>query len=273
MIDAERLTLRVGERVLFRDASFRVRDGEFVAVLGANGAGKTTLLRTLAGVRAADGGSVRAGGRDICTLRPAERARLIAHIAADELFIDRLTVRDVVAMGRYAHHQWWQWREEDCDESAVREALSAVGMDAFAGRRFDTLSSGERQRIWIALALAQDARLLLLDEPTSHLDVRVAREILELLMRQAHSGRSVICVLHDVNEAVEFADRILLIGCGRVLAFDEPERAATPELLYEAYGVRMERLRTASGHFRVFAAGATIDRRLPGGLVPEGPPS
>jgi iron complex transport system ATP-binding protein len=178
----------------------------------------------------------------------------MAHVAADDLFFDQLLVRDVVAMGRYAHHRWWQWHEEPRDDTAVAHALRAVHIEALACRRFDTLSSGERQRVWIALALAQEAPVLLLDEPTSHLDVRVARDILQLLRAQVHAGKTVVCALHDLNEAAEFADRILLMGCAELLGFAGPHDVLTPELLERAYGIRMETVRSPSGALRVFPA-------------------
>ncbi len=254
MIAARELTLRAGERTLLADASFEMRSGEFVAVLGANGVGKTTLLRTLAGVREAQGGRVMLTDRDLRAFAPDERARLIAHITGDDLFFDRLLVRDVVSTGRYPHHRWWQWRAEPRDDDAVAHALRAVRMEHFADRRFDTLSSGERQRIWIALALAQEARLLLLDEPTSHLDVRVVRDILHLLRAQVRAGKTVVCALHDLNEAAEYADRALLLGGSKLLALGEPQHVLTPDLLERAYGIRMEVLRTPSGTLRVFPA-------------------
>jgi ABC-type cobalamin/Fe3+-siderophores transport system ATPase subunit len=255
MIAASNLTLRVGTRMLLGAASFEAGRGEFVAVLGANGVGKTTLLRTLAGVRAADGGSVLLEGREIARFSAAERARRIAHIAGDDLFLDHLVVRDVVAMGRYPHRPWWQWHEAPRDDSAVAHAMRAVHLHTLANRRFDTLSSGERQRVWLALALAQEAPLLLLDEPTSHLDVRVAREILYLLRAQVEAGKTVICALHDLNEAAEFADRLLLLGCAELLKFAQPREVLNPELLQRAYGIRMETLETPSGVLRVYPSG------------------
>lgn len=252
MISARNVCLRIGSRTLLRDATFDVHRGEFVAVLGPNGVGKTTLLRTLAGVRPADGGTVALQGREVRTLSSAERARLIAHSTGDDLFLDQLLVRDVVAMGRYPHHRWWQWHTQARDDFAIENALRAVHMEAFAQRRFDTLSSGERQRIWIALALAQEAPVLLLDEPTSHLDVRVAHEILQLLQAQVRSGKTVVCALHDINEAAQFADRMLLLGCAELLAFAEPADVLEPDLLERAYGIRMETMRSPSGVLRVF---------------------
>jgi iron complex transport system ATP-binding protein len=256
VIRARDVNLQIDAKLLIAHAAFDVEPGSVVAVLGRNGVGKTTLLRTLAGVRAPDRGSLTIDGREVAHVPPALRARMIAHVAGDDLFLDRLTVRDVVSMGRYPHHRWWQWREEARDHASIDGALQAVHMDAFAMRRFDTLSSGERQRIWLALALAQEARVLLLDEPTSHLDVGVAREILRLLRTQALAGKAVVCVLHDVNEAAEFADRILLLGSQRVLAFDVPERVLTPPLLQAAYGIQMEVLRTSGGALRVFPVSA-----------------
>lgn len=263
MIRAEQLVLRAGERVLLRDAAFEIDRGEFVAVLGPNGVGKTTLLRTIAGVRLPEGGRVTIDDETVQSLPAQSRAQSIAHIAGDDLFIDRLTVRDVVSMGRYAHHRWWQWREEARDDAAIAHALHAVHMETFAHRRFDTLSSGERQRIWLAMALAQEARILLLDEPTSHLDVRVAREMLELLRSQARTGKTVICVLHDVNEALEFADRMLLLRCGESPALDTPERIAQSTLLEATYGISLETIRTPSGALRVYPRSTEVAAKLP----------
>ena len=254
MISARDLTLRIGTRTLLRNASFDVREGEFIAVLGPNGVGKTTLLRTIAGVRAPDGGRMLVRDRDVRSLPAAQRACIIAHIASDDLFWDQLLVREVVAMGRYPHHRWWQWHAGTHDDDAVRSALQAVHMEAFATRRFDTLSSGERQRIWIALAFAQESPVLLLDEPTSHLDVRVAHDILHLLRAQVREGKTVVCALHDINEAAEFADRLLLLGCAEVLAYDRPASVLQADLLERAYGIRMETLRSPSGTLRVFPA-------------------
>lgn len=247
MIAARNLTLRAGTRTLLRNTSFTIEAGEFVGVLGANGAGKTTLLRTLAGVRAPHAGTILLDGRDLTTLSAGDRATRIAHIAGDDLFQDQLLVRDVVAMGRYAHHHWWQWHQEQRDEIAIETAMHAVNLQTLAHRRFDTLSSGERQRVWLALALAQEAPILLLDEPTSHLDVRAAREILHLLRAQVQSSKTIVCALHDLNEAAEFCTRILLIGDDQLLAFDEPQRVLQRPLLQRAYGIEMESFTTPSG--------------------------
>ena len=252
MIAVRDLALFVAGQALLERMSFEIRKGEFVAMLGPNGVGKTTLLRTLAGLRPIENGAILMDSRDLAAFTPVERSREIAFVTSDDVFADRLTVREVVAAGRYPHHRWWQWNEEPHDAQAISEALRAVSLQTFAEREFETLSSGERQRVWVALALAQEAPLLLLDEPTSHLDVRVAQNILTLLRAQVAAGKTVVCVLHDPNEAAAYADRVLLLEHGGVLAFDERERALSPELLERAYGVGMESVTIRSGALRIF---------------------
>lgn len=252
MMTVRDLSLFVAGHELLAGLSFDILPGEFLGILGANGVGKTTLLRTLAGLRPIEHGNVRIDDRDARALSSAERSRAIALITGDELFADRLTVREVVSAGRYPHHHWWQWREERSDADAIAYALAAVDLEGFAEREFLTLSSGERQRVWLALALAQEAPLMLLDEPTSHLDLRAAHEILHLLRAQASGGKAVVCVMHDPNEAAAFSDRVILLGKGGILAAGPRETVLSPEQLELAYGLPMESLRTESGAPRVF---------------------
>jgi iron complex transport system ATP-binding protein len=253
VIDARDLRIDIGGRMLLDEMTFAIERGEFVGILGPNGVGKTTLLRTLAGALRVARGTLRLDGSDISALASVERARRIAFVTSDDAPLDDVRVRDVAATGRYPFHRWWQWNATAQDVDAVDAALRAVGMEAFADRRFATLSSGERQRVWLALALAQEAPLLLLDEPTSHLDVRVAHEILQLLKEQARSGKTVVCAIHDLNDAAAYADRLMLLGSERMLGFDEPDRVMTGGLLEEAYGIAMETVRSPSGALRVFA--------------------
>lgn len=253
MIELQRLTIAAGGRTLVRDIDAHVQTGEFVAVLGPNGVGKTTLLRVLSGLTNAQSGSLSIDGASLSAMPPASRAKRIAFVTSDDVMSEALRVRDVVAMGRFPHHAWWQWRTTEEDEAIVAAALEAVAMTAFVDRLFTTLSSGERQRVWIAMGLAQQTPILLLDEPTSHLDVRVAHEILALLRSLAHDGRAIVCVLHDLNDAAAYADRLMLLGCEKMLAFDTPDAAMTPRLIEAAYGISVERIETAAGP-RVFAA-------------------
>jgi iron complex transport system ATP-binding protein len=248
------VALRIGGRPLLDGIDGRVESGELVALLGPNGVGKTTLLRAIAGMFVPASGSIVVDGASVTQMTPLERARRVAFVTSDDVLLDALRVRDVVAMGRYPHHRWWQWQEQPADEAAIDRALTSVELETLSSRLFSTLSSGERQRVWIALGLAQETPVLLLDEPTSHLDVRVAHEILALLRRLAREGKSVVCALHDLNDAAVFADRIALLGEGRLLAFDVPDRVFTGTLVERAYGIAMETVQTPSGT-RIFARG------------------
>ncbi|MBC5814953.1 MAG: ABC transporter ATP-binding protein [Candidatus Eremiobacteraeota bacterium] len=252
MIAASQLALRIANRVLLENMNFSVTSGEFIAVLGPNGVGKTTFLRAIAGMHDIAGGSLSIEGRAIGSLTISERARTIAFMVSDDAPVDAMPVRAAVASGRYAYHRWWEWRETEKDATVIAQALADVHMSEFSARRFDTLSSGERQRVWLALGLAQEAPLLLLDEPTSHLDVRVAHEILQLLRQLAHSGKTVICVLHDMNEALEFADRLMILSDRSILAFDTPAAIVQNGVLDRAYGIKLEAVRSATGALRVF---------------------
>jgi len=253
LIELRGVRLRIGGHDLLAGIDARVETGEFVAVLGANGAGKTTLLRAIAGLHPAAAGTILLDGRPSSRLAPLDRARLVALVTGDEVLLDALRVRDVASIGRFPYHRWWEWRERSSDAQAVTRALSAVRIEALAERLFSTLSAGERQRVWIALGLAQETPIVLLDEPTSHLDVRVAHEILALLRGLAGAGKSVVCALHDVNEAAAYADRIALLGEGTLLAIAAPEELLVGNLLERAYGIAMEHVRLPDGRLRVFA--------------------
>lgn len=252
MIELRNVSLNVPGKDLLSGLTFAANAGELIAILGPNGVGKTTLLRAAAGLHAISAGSLTVDGRVISTLDAVQRARLVALMTSEDAAVEDVTVRDVVATGRFAYHRWWEWRETGRDTAAISQALSNVQMEPFAQRRFASLSTGERQRIWLALGLAQEAPLLLLDEPTSHLDVRVSHEILQLLRVQARRGKTVLCVLHDMNEALEFADRIALLAEGTLLAYDTPAAIARSGTLGRAYGIGLETLTTAQGSVRVF---------------------
>ncbi len=252
MIELIHARIAIGGHVLLDDVDAFIPQGSFVAMLGPNGVGKTTLLRALDGALTPTAGAIRVAGTAPSELAANERARSIAVVSSDDVPPEGLLVREVVASGRYPFHHWWQWGADAHDLEAIDNALDDVGMHAFADRHFDTLSSGERQRIWIALALAQEAPIILLDEPTSHLDVRVAHEILALLRDQARAGRTIVCAMHDLNDAATYADTLMLLGEGRMLAFDRPERVLVSDALEVAYGVKMEAVRLKSGEVRVF---------------------
>jgi iron complex transport system ATP-binding protein len=233
------LTIARGGRALLRDIDATFAAGTFTALMGANGAGKSTLLATLTGALAPHAGTVLLDGTGIGTLDARTRAQRIALVEPTEAALASLTVDAAVGGARFPYHRWWEWQPSDADRRAIDDALALTELTPLRTRELGTLSAGERQRVWIALALAQRAAVIALDEPTTHLDLRHALETLALLRRLADDGAVVIAVLHTLEEAASFADRVILIGAGRVLADGTPAAAFTPDLLEAAYGVRI----------------------------------
>lgn len=253
-VKLEGVRLIAGERTLLEAVSFEALPGELIAIVGPNGAGKTTLLRALAGFFAPAAGDIWLDGIAVRALTARQRARAVTLIGSDVEEPHGTSVREVVATGRFSYRPWWDWSETPEDFAAAGLALARVGMEEFAERPFETLSSGERQRVWLALALAQDARLVLLDEPTSHLDPRHALDMLCLMRGIASSPVSSFVVLHDLNEAAAVADRIAVLGEGRLLRFAPPDDALDPQILERAFGIAFDRV-TAGGAIRVIPRG------------------
>jgi iron complex transport system ATP-binding protein len=261
VIEARGLVLGYRDRTVLRDVTLTLHAGELVAIVGPNGAGKSSLLRALAGALAPLGGSVAIDGVPAPALSPASLARRVAFVPAEEHADGDVTVREAVELGRLAHRPWWRWSGEARDEQIIDDALARVALDGDAERRIATLSSGERQRVWIASALAQRAATMLLDEPTSHLDLAGAYATLDLLHALAAEGTSIAVVLHDLNLAVVSADRIVLVGAGTVLADGPVEAVFTSELLTRAYGAEIAVRRTTDG------AMVAVPRRRVGGIA------
>jgi iron complex transport system ATP-binding protein len=223
-----------GDGVL-EDVSLRVEAGQLCAVLGPNGAGKSTLLRVLAGVLVPASGHVRIWGDEIASLDRREIARRIAVVHQQASVAFGFSVRDVVAMGRAPHQGAWM-RANGRDEELVERALAACELDGLRDRPVAHLSGGEQKRVAIARALAQDAQILLLDEPGAHLDVRHLVAVHELLRREIERRRlACVAVLHDMNIAAEYADRVVLMKAGRLVAHGTVEEVMTYRRLKEVF--------------------------------------
>jgi iron complex transport system ATP-binding protein len=232
----ERVAVARGGRTLLRDVSLTL-DGGVVALVGPNGVGKTTLLRAMAGVLAPASGTIALDGIAVRTLPARERARRIALVDPTEPVLAALTVADAVGSARFPHHRWWEWEATADDTRAIDDALERTALTGFRARELGTLSAGERQRVWIALAIAQRAAVILLDEPTSHLDLKASVETLQLVRELASGGALVVAVLHQLEEAAAFADHVIVLGGERVLADGRPEEALTSATIAAAYGV------------------------------------
>ncbi|HYZ16857.1 MAG TPA: ABC transporter ATP-binding protein [Candidatus Acidoferrum sp.] len=232
----ERIAIARGGRTLLREIDLELHSG-VVALLGPNGVGKTTLLRTMAGVLAPAAGTITLDGVDVRTLEPRARARRIALVEPTEPVLAALRVEDAVGAARFPHHRWFEWEPNAADREAIDEALARTALDGYREREIGTLSAGERQRVWIALAIAQRAGVVLLDEPTSHLDLRASVETLHLTRELAAAGALVVMVVHALEEAAAFADRIVVLGDGGVIADGAPSDALRSDVIERAYGV------------------------------------
>lgn len=238
-----------------------LRPAEVAALVGPNGSGKSTLLRTLArlqhprcGSLTLDGGTEHA--TDGIALSAREFARRIALLTQGRPTPSGLTVRDVVEFGRYPYRGRWG-RPDPGGAAAVDRALGLTGLEDLAGRGVDHLSGGQLQRVWLAGCLAQETGVLLLDEPTTYLDLRYQVELLDLVRDLADDhGIAVGVVLHDLDQAAAVADRVALLHDGRVVADGTPEEVLTPERLTEVYGIRINvDTDPATGRLRTRAVG------------------
>lgn len=214
-IELRGLTLGYGERILFENAGIGFGWGEFTALVGRNGTGKSTLLRTIASLAKPLRGGIMIDGRPLEEMTSREIASKISFVSTDEVRTTNLRVADVVGLGRAPYTNWiGTLRDEDRD--IVRRSLELVGMGAFAQKSMDTLSDGERQRVMIARALAQDTPIILLDEPTAYLDLPNKYEICLLLRELAHKEKkSIIFSTHDLSIALELCDTLAMIEGGR----------------------------------------------------------
>ena len=214
---------RQGKRVVQAGLNLQLRPGELVGLIGPNGSGKSTLMRTLAGLQPPLAGQVTVTGRDLHDLPQRDIARLIALVLTDRVEVDNATVRDIVTLGRYPHAHWWGGTSP-ADRQAVDEAIDLVHLADKAARPLSELSDGERQRAMIARALAQDTPIILLDEPTAHLDLPNRVETMLLLHRLAHHTRKAILLsTHDLELAIQMGDCLWLLAQGRPMASGMPE--------------------------------------------------
>ena len=233
---AERISISVDGTLLIDNVDCTVARGSLSALVGPNGAGKSTLLRALTAVHAPASGSVHFGGTDLLGMPRRQRARLAAFVEQDATTDSSLTVEMVVKLGRLPYQSLW---EADSPESAtiVTESLSTVGMTDFREREFQSLSGGEKQRIMLARALAQEPQLLTLDEPTNHLDIAAQLAVLELLSSLRDTGVTVLAALHDLSLAASYCDHIIVLSHGRVVAAGATETVLTEQLIADVYGV------------------------------------
>jgi iron complex transport system ATP-binding protein len=226
--------------------SFDVATGEWLSIVGPNGAGKTTLLRAMAGLVRA-GGAVTVGGRPVGTMRPRARARALALVPQVPVIPPGVVVLDYVLLGRTAHVPFFGSESAE-DLRVVDDALALLGLDDFAARDVESLSGGERQRVLLARALVQDAPVLLLDEPTTALDIGHQQDVLDLVDRlRRQRGLTVVSSMHDLTLAGQYADRLALLDHGRVAQCGRADEVLTEDNLARHYGARVRVIRGEGG--------------------------
>ncbi|UZX05012.1 ABC transporter ATP-binding protein [Arthrobacter sp. CDRTa11] len=237
VLTARNLTLKYDQRCVVDGLTAEIPEGKVTMIVGANACGKSTLLRGLSRLLKPAAGSVTLDGKDIHSRPARELARTLGLLPQHPTAPDGITVRDLVGRGRYPHQGFFRsWSEKD--DAAVQRALEATETLELASRNVDELSGGQRQRVWIAMALAQETEVLLLDEPTTYLDLAHQVEVLDLvtdLNRQR--GTTVAIVLHDLNLAARYADHVIAMKGGEVVALGAPGDVVTEELVRKVFGL------------------------------------
>lgn len=229
-------TLAYDQRVISRHLSTHIPDGSFTAIIGPNGCGKSTLLRALARVLRPSDGTVYLDGEAIHSYPSKQVARQLGLLPQTSLAPDGIRVADLVARGRAPYQSMFQqWRPSDRD--AVAAALASTRLEDLSSRLVDELSGGQRQRAWVAMLLAQQTPIMLLDEPTTYLDISHQYELLELLRGFHDEGKTVITVLHDLNQAARYADHLIVMKSGEIVATGQPHEVITETMMHDVFGL------------------------------------
>ncbi|WP_267242815.1 ABC transporter ATP-binding protein [Streptomyces sp. PR69] len=236
-LTARELTLAYEDRTVVDGLDLAIPDGRVTVIVGPNACGKSTTLRALGRLLKPRSGAVLLDGRELARIPTKKIAQSVGLLPQSPVAPEAITVADLVSRGRQPHQHWWQqWSAQD--ERAVTDAMARTDVTALADRPVDELSGGQRQRVWIAMALAQETDLLLLDEPTTFLDISHQVEVLDLIRQlNCERGRTVVAVLHDLNQAARYADHLVAMKAGRIVAEGPPRDIVTAELVREVFGL------------------------------------
>lgn len=237
MLDIQSLTIRYADRTIINNFSLKVREGEVVSIIGPNGSGKSTILKGITRSIPSASGRICLADRELSALSTKEVSRIMCMLCQSNSCPADMTVKELVGYGRVPHKKWYE-RFDSNDEKVIEWALEQTGMSPFQNRLIVSLSGGETQRAWIAMALAQRPKILLLDEPTTYLDIAHQLEVLELISRlNDELNLTVVMVLHDLNHASAYSDKITVIQNGIIRDYGPPQQVLTPNLIREVYGV------------------------------------
>ncbi|RYE25554.1 MAG: heme ABC transporter ATP-binding protein [Sphingobacteriales bacterium] len=239
MLELQHISYAVGKRHILNDASLQAKPGEIVVIAGANGAGKSTLIKIASGSLNANKGSIHINGKELNSWKASDLAQFTAVLQQQTILTLPFTVSEVVMMGRYPHYKK---EPQDIDRSIVKEALYKAGIEHFADRNYLALSGGEQQRVHLARVFAQiwqansfNTRYLFMDEPSNNLDIRHQHNMLFMAREFANEGNVVVAVLHDLNLAMQYADKVLLLKHGNSVAFGTPKEVFREDIMSHAF--------------------------------------
>ncbi|ARC57223.1 putative siderophore transport system ATP-binding protein YusV [Frondihabitans sp. 762G35] len=247
LLTAKDVRLAYDDRIVVDDLTFDVPEGELTVIVGPNACGKSTLLKALARTLTPTAGVVELDGRPLRSYRSRDIAKRLGMLPQSPIAPEGITVRDLVGRGRFPHQGLFrQW--SSADEEAVSGALVATNVDGLAARHVSELSGGQRQRAWIAMVLAQETGILLLDEPTTFLDIAHQYDVLELCARLHREGRTLVVVLHDLNQAARYATHLVVMKEGRIVDAGRPGDVLTPDLVEDVFGLPCEIIDDPQSH-------------------------
>ncbi|MEO1621169.1 MAG: ABC transporter ATP-binding protein [Cyanobacteria bacterium J06632_3] len=247
-LQAQQLSGGYADKRIVEAVNLTLEKGEWLSLVGANGSGKSTLLRLLSRILPVQTGTVLLDSKDIHSLSPTDVAKQLAILPQQQILPPGLTVYQLVSLGRTPHQPWWQWDLDAQSKQRIDLAMEWTDIKRYRDREVSALSGGERQRAFLALALAQDPQVLLLDEPTTFLDVHFQLQLLELLKQlNQEQNLSIITVLHDINLASRYSDRIACLRQGHLWTVGDVEAVLTPETMQAVFSIEATILKTPVG--------------------------
>ncbi|MEO0094830.1 MAG: ABC transporter ATP-binding protein [candidate division WOR-3 bacterium] len=238
-VELSNVNFAYNQKSVLREIALKIGEGEFVGIIGPNGAGKSTILRIMARILTRFTGNVYVMGRNIKVIKQKEFARIVAFVPQETHFQHNYSIEDIVNMGRYPYLEPFQYFKKE-DIQAVEWAIKQTGLSEFRKRLINSISSGERQMVVIARALAQNPQILLLDEPTSHLDIQHQTKIMGLLEMLNKNGMTVVLVNHDLNLASQFCKKLILLHQGRIYKIGTPQQLINKDTILNVYGIETE---------------------------------
>lgn len=236
MLGIDNLRIRFDDFEALHGVSFSMPKGKLIGLIGPNGCGKSTMMKCISKLHTSWTGEIRIDGESTADMRPQDIAKIVANVPAEMTQMYGMSVMDMVMLGRYPFVNKVWWESED-DEKVVREALKYFGLDHYRRKQISLLSSGEKQRVLIAKAYVQNPKIMLVDEPTSHLDMKYKLQVMEYLRDMAHSDMTVMVAEHDISLMARYCDICIIMKKGSIVAIGDPKEIITEDLIREVYEV------------------------------------